>query len=237
MTEDNILDSKDDKYYENFLQDHLAKKYNSSGFTPTPVTVTPLPTPLPTPPASPIITPPIPPTIPPITLTTPPVIIHPTAIPHIATPTSPITIPPLPKITSNITTAMLKEKILTPVRSQASASASSSSTYSPIVTTDVFSDKSNISSDEKASSKSPFSINSNIEVEDMKRIHPDVYDKISNLLRNALIGGKIDTNTRDEVNNLLQSYQKAKLSSGTWKVNTVLKQFAHRFMKTTNSPY
>ena len=132
---------------------------------------------------------------------------------------------------------MLKAKILTPVKPQASDSASSSSTYSPIVTTNVFSDESNIPSDEKTLAKSPFSINPNIEVEDMKRIHPVVYDKISHLLRNSLIGGKIDTNTRDEVNNLLQSYQKGKLSSGTWKVNTVLKQFAHRFMKTTHSPY
>lgn len=70
----------------------------------------------------------------------------------------------------------------------------------------------------------------------MKRIHPQVYEKITDILRKSAIGGKIDDDMREEVNNLLQYYQKGKLTSGTWKINTVLKQFATRFMKATNSP-
>ena len=88
----------------------------------------------------------------------------------------------------------------------------------------------------RSGSKSIVSANPNIDVEDMKKIHPLVYAKLMNILSKSSIGGKIDDDIREEVNNLLQSYQKGKLSSTACKTNTILKQFASRFMKASNSP-
>ena len=218
MTEDNIIENKDDTYYENFLQDYLNKKY---AVVPTPVIPTPIvPTPIvPTP----IVPPALPIPIVPTTLPLPPTI-----------PTLAITAPSLAKKVSqepslkSITPEMLKGKILQPIKSSSSMAASSASN---IVTTDVFD-----ITEPKQSGKSIVSQNPNLIVEDMKHIHPLVYEKITDILRKSAIGGKIDDDMREEVNNLLQSYQKGKLSSGTWHINTVLRQFANRFMKATNTP-
>ena len=53
MTQDNIDESKDINYYENFLQDHLKKKYDRL----YPKNITPSSTPVSTPPSTPISTP------------------------------------------------------------------------------------------------------------------------------------------------------------------------------------
>ena len=62
MTQDNIDESKDDAYYENFLHEHLQKKYDRL----YPKNTTPTPTPTPIPPSTPTLSIPIQPPRPPL---------------------------------------------------------------------------------------------------------------------------------------------------------------------------
>ena len=260
MTDDMIEETGDDSYYENFLTEHLQKKYKNLYPVSTPTT-NPIKTPInPTKSKSKIPISSKKNKTPTVAISSPIQLIpsknNSLAITSqsIAKPLfkTPRQLSPEPRLPISITPQLISpnpssvsKKLFADTPSSSNKKSIKKETETIIESQNVFTEKETelqlpekVEETEKVKEveklKKPTkisSVNSNLIVEDFMRLHPRIFTEYKDVVEDYTIGGKVDHKGREKLNIILSRYGKKLIPMNYKLVKTILHSFSTNFME------